>query len=187
MPQSIKIQYGASTDELVISPTAPGLQQVVSGKSHPGDTTIVIETIDLPEEAKVNFIAMWAKCQRHLRFVLGLPGAGPQSRTQVWRKYFRNKVDAEHNEGRPFVTFMNSFLTSARLSNVRFTETEISITGSFQSSVILAAAIGRIVNMLRWCRKYTSAIKLVSEANMTWDTFNKISLAGEQPIIRRRK
>jgi hypothetical protein len=167
--------------------TSAGLKQIVATNIHPGEVTIHITYDDLDEEAQINFIAMCQKSLRHLRFILGLPAGTPAARSRVWRKYWRNKVDAEHGEGLPYIEFVNRFLAAASVEMLRCTPDSFMVSGNFQSSTAIAATSGRLVNMMKWCQAWTSAIKMVSEAGLSWDTFNKITLKCEQPIVRRRR
>jgi hypothetical protein len=185
----ITIRPGSGTRAVLenVSADSKGLQQIFDTNLHQGQYTIVI-TCDpaMDDEVKVNFIAMWQKALKHMRFILGLPGDVPTPRSQIWRKYFRNKVDLEHNQGRNFQDFITHYLENY-MASIVYTGTGFSITGRFHSAHAVAAAVGRIVNMIHWCEQWTPSIKLVSEAGITWNTFNKLTLECEQPIVRRRK
>ena len=184
----ITIRPGSGTRTVLegASANSKGLKQICDLNVHSGHYTIEISCDGMDDEVKVNFIAMWQKALKHMRFILGLPSDIPTPRSQIWRKYFRNKVDLEHNQGRPFQEFVKHYLENY-MNNIAYNGTAFVVTGRFQSSHAMAAAVGRIVYMLRWAEQWTQSIKLVSEAGITWSTFNKLTLECEQPIVRRRK
>jgi hypothetical protein len=188
MPKTITLQSRArlTDDNRVFPVSAAGLKEM-STKARVGSVNILIDATDMDDDAKVNFVAMWQKCQSHLKFIFGTENLRYTARTQVWRKYFRHKVDNEHGSNASITQFLTNFLTGAHLDNLSITERDFVFIGRFPSTVVLAAAVGRIINMMNWCKQHTPTIKLLSEANFTWDTFQKISVNGEQPVVRRRK
>jgi hypothetical protein len=169
-----------------VSATSAGLKQIYDSRFAPGWINVTISCDGLTDEAKVNFIALWQKSLKHIRFILGLPVNLTVQRSQIWRKYFRNTVDTEHGEGRNFEDFLMSYLQTY-LTNIVYDGHTFKISGQFSSPQSVAAAVGRFVNMMRWSEQWTQSIKLVSEAELTWATFNRLSVEGEQPIVRRRK
>jgi hypothetical protein len=185
--RKVKIIHGA-VKEFDIPATSDGLHHLSIANLQTGSMTMHVPFDTLDEEGRVNFVAMCQKALIHFRFILGVPVNRQPARTRVWRKFFRNRVDQEHGEGSTFLEFMSRFLRDANLNDIlKCNEDGFEITGLFESSVMAAAALGRIVNMMHWCEAHTRSIKLISEASMTWDTFNKITLQGEQPIVRRRR
>jgi len=188
MQSKITIRQGHSTRTVLedVLADSAGLRKICDTELRPGQVNIVLTCEGLEDEAKINFVAMWQKSTKHMKFILGLPSGVPVQRSQIWRKYFRNKVDIEHGQGRGFDEFIIHYLETY-LQGITYSNGSFSVTGIFTSSHAVAAAVGRMVNMLRWCEHWTQSIKLVSEAGMTWATFNKVTLDCEQPIVRRRK
>jgi len=134
----------------------------------------------------INFIALATKANHHLQFIFSGSVVGAQRRFQFWRRYWRNEIDLRYGSGMTFEAVVNDFLSRSGLSRfVTQTADGLQFTGKFKSVKSAAAAIGRVENMLRWCERWTSQLKLQSEALLSWESFDKISVYGEQPIVSR--
>lgn len=171
-----------------VKANADGLLQLTECHLANEALTIQLPRADLLEEEQVNFVALMYKSAPHWRRLLQLPPIGRIS-TSVWRKYFRHRIDAERGEANTsFSQVLRAFTITSCLVDF-FTVQADCFTFRYTppSSVALAAIIGRVENAVRWCVQHTNHTKLVSEAVIRLDTFNKITISAEQPVVRRRK
>ena len=170
--------------------TAAGLKDLVDTKVTPLKSVIVIKHGLESDDAVINFMALCHKSAKHLNFILNVAMVVPNPpRSIAWRRWWRNTVDSEHNEGKTLSEVVNDFAKTAGLESISISKdgTEFEVDCRLGSSDALAAAAARLVNMVRWCDKWTQSIKLVSPLQLSWDSFNKISVYGERVIQKKPK
>lgn len=165
------------------APTASLLRTIAKLNLSPSTTVLCLDLHDLQEEELVNFTALLQKSWKHVAFMLGYHSAIVRP-CRVWQRYRKNLVNRDHGEDMPFETLLASYIRE-HFYRVRLDGRVVRIECEPSSSAALAAMLGRLVNMARWCVTHTPTLKLVSEAPITWKNFHAISVLLEQPITRR--
>lgn len=167
-------------------PSAQALRSISSLPIRPSTVKVYLDLSTLQEEELINFIALCQKSWKHLSYTLGYQIAAPM-RPKIWQRYRKNLVNRDHAEDIPVQTLMEVYVR-ANFQRLRLDGAGIFVFEcEAQSATMVAALVGRLVNMARWCVVHTVSLKLISDSLLTWKAFEAISIMGEQPLIRGQR